>query len=235
MELALKVYSNETSISLKKCNSFFNHILKLSKMSIDYMETDENGIPFTGGMREFFTLKNYYISDSFSSSSKVSTLKAVQKEIDITGEGGLINTGSLTKDHFNHMILQLEPGDYLRSQYISHRTSAISTVIYQSLPSPKSKVLVKLFIEDRFRNMPSLNSRLTMLFIRTQVRVASGEITRLKKDIKDTLEYLKSNNMIIADYVENRNSFDITYLSFSEHEKMIYDYQEYKLISSIDE
>lgn len=224
-ELALKVFNGESSISLKKCNSFFNHLLKLSKMSIAFTELDANGIPVASEQHDFFKFK-YSISGTFASRAENLSPLPRNAELDLSGEANIPNIDALNKDHYNHMTLQLIPGEYLRSQYISQLSTGISTIVYQSLPSPKAKVLVKLFLEDRFRTMPTLTSRITMKYIETQVRVASGEIRRLKNDIIEILAFLKEKQMIVDDYTVNRGSFDITYLAFTDHEKAIYGYEE---------
>ena len=225
MELALKVFTGESSLSLKKCNNFFNHLLKLSKMSIAYTELDGNGAPVFAEQRDFFKL-SYTILGTFATRSKSTELQTKNFELDITGEGNIPNIESLTKDHYNHMTLRLTLGEYLKSQYITQLTSGISTMVYQSLPSSKAKVLVKLFIEERFKIIPVLTSRITMKYIETHVRVASGEVKRLKKDIVEILEFLKTNHMVIDDYTVNRGSFDITYLEFTDHERAVYGYEE---------
>jgi len=224
IELALRVYSDETSISLKKCNAFFERLVKLSKMSLSFAEMDESGVSITGGIRDFFTLKRYFIS-SFSSGGKEDFYVPKSLEYDLTGEASILNTSNFTKDHYNHMTLLIEPGEYLKSQYISHLSVDISTKVYQSLPSSKAKVLIKILIEDRLRNLDTLTSRLSMIFLQTQIRVASGAVKRLKQEIVDILYFLKTNSILIKDYKVNRTSFDIYYLNLSYHEKLIYGYE----------
>lgn len=221
-ELSSDVYGSDYKMSLKRCTDLFKRLLKLNKMSITSSMQDENGVPIYGAAVNFFTFQ-YSITGTYKAKkSGQLTPSHLKAELDLSGEANISNINLLTKDHYNNMVLVISPSEYMRNQWQSGIHTAISSQLYQQITSQKGKLFLQILQKERLRIYPETFSRITMIYIRTQIRVDSNDYRRLKKDLALELENLKQENLLIDDYSINRSSIDITFKPFSDPEKIMF-------------
>ena len=219
-ELAKDVYGSNSPLTLKKSKQLFTRLQKLQKMNISFSEQNTEGIPIYGRGIDFFNFE-YSVSNSFSKDCVPSPVSTT-KDIDISGNADIANIDLLVKDHYNNMLLSITPSEYLRSQWLNGMHTVMSTKAYKSISSQKGKLLYQLLLEERLKIYPQEQAKLTLMYLKSRIRITSGTETRFKNDIKQELSNLITNRILVKDFKVSRTSFDITFLPLDDNERILY-------------
>lgn len=223
-ELAYDIIADDSKLTVKRCDDIFQRLLKIQKMNLVYYEHDKNGIPTMGEGLDFFKFKYVISGDYFKKGdrSRNNSSITISKTLDLSGEANITNIENLTKPHYNNMILQFTPSEYLKKQWITGTHTLISSRTYKQVTSQKGKLLLPILQQERLKIYPCLETNLSLMFIKMQIRTSSGHDGRFKKEIISELENLKESGIIIKDYTVNRSSFDIEFNPFNAEEKLMF-------------
>lgn len=218
-ELAKDVYGSDMTLTLKRSKQLFLRLLKLQKMNISFSERNAEGIPIYGRGIDFFNFE-YTVSRNFDSDTTEIIVPST-KDIDISGNAEIANVELLTKDHYNNMLLSITPSEYLRSQWLNG-IHTMSTKSYKAIPSQKGKLLYQLLQEERLKIHPANQAKITLMFLKSKIRITTGTETRFKADIAQELSNLVENHILVSGFKTNRTSFDITFLPLDANERILY-------------
>lgn len=220
-ELAKDVYGTDITLTLKRSKQLFNRLLKLQKMNISFSERNSEGVPIYGRGIDFFNFEYTVAGDFNTGNTQMIAASSLTKDIDISGNADISNTDLLVKDHYNNMLLSITPSEYLRGQWLNG-IHTMSTKAYKSIQSQKGKLLYQLLQEERLKIYPINQAKITIMFLKSKIRITSGTESRFKADIVQELSNLVTNHILVSDFKINRTSFDINFLPIDANERILY-------------
>ena len=218
-DLASDIFGYKSDIRLSKYEDLLRRLVKLASTTITATVAGSKGI-VAASLVSFFDL-------TFIVQTKGSLDDASDKTITYStgAESNIIDYSTFTQKDYGVMQLEITPSKHLRDTWTSAIHTNVSSILYKQITSSKGKMLIQILQQERMKIYPKCEVTLNISFFKTKFRLVCKD-NRFRNDLDNELNKLRKKQMIIRDYIIERNNFNISFLPLSTAEKIAFKIQQ---------
>lgn len=184
---------------------------KISHRTLSTTSHDEYGRAIRQSNINFFTF-DYVILDKKADSTTLS-ISEIKKKIDFN---------LFTIKELEGMEITITPSSYTKKQWIDMKYKQIMSSDFKKLGESKDQVVLQILQEFRIKIYPELSCYIPYQDIESNIRTIKLRTTRLRKEIRSSIERIYEINSIIESYDFDKTGISMRFKNLTEFEKEAY-------------
>ena len=191
---------------------------KISRRTLSSISQDSNGRAVKQSNITFFNF-DYEIAKDISIAATSISYAENKKKTDFN---------SFSLKELANMIITITPSSYTLEQWRNQNFSKVMSKDYKSLEESKDQVILQILQEYRINIYPQQSYYIPFTNIESKLRKIKLRNTRLRKEIKASIENIYHIDSIIENYTIDTNGINIIFKPLSEVELEVYNFENKK-------